>query len=124
MSCLGSSADAAGLAQLQIPADANGPAITALVWTPCTQPAKAIAIDPPFVVPGVRNCPVAGTGLPLIIISHGLSGGALSHHDTAEVLGDNGFIVVALTHPLDSGDSPKRAMDPQSMIERPTDVKR
>ncbi|HKD46909.1 MAG TPA: hypothetical protein VKB67_04440 [Rhizomicrobium sp.] len=122
--CLAASASAAGLAEIQIPADAGGPAIAAMVWSPCAVPAKDIPIDGPLVVRGVRDCPVEGANLPLVILSHGLGGGNLSHHDTAEALADNGFIAVTLTHVLDSGRDLTNAMKPQSMVERPADVKR
>ena len=122
--CLGSSVNAAGLAELQIPADAKGPTIAAMVWSPCATPPKDIQIEGPLVIRGVRDCLVKGTNLPLVVISHGLGGNYISHHDTAEALADGGFIVVALSHVLDSGRDLKHAMDMEFMTERPTDVKR
>ena len=62
--------------------------------------------------------------LPLIIISHGHSGGSLNHYDTAEDLADNGFIVVALNHPGDNFADMSRSGDISAMIERPADIKR
>ncbi len=46
--------------------------------------------------------PVAGTGLPLVIISHGTGGGPMSHADTAVALAAQGFVVLAPTHPGDN----------------------
>ena len=37
---------AAGIKLLQIPADANGPAIKGMVWTPCAEPAGEIPFGP------------------------------------------------------------------------------
>jgi len=95
-----------------------------MVWSPCARAAQDIQLEGPLVVRGVRDCPIEGIGLPAVIISHGLGGDFISHHDTAEALADNGFIVVALNHVLDSGRNLKRAMDSESMTERPTDVRR
>lgn len=46
--------------------------------------------------------PARGSGLPLVVISHGTSGGMASHLDTAQALAEAGFIVVAPTHPGDN----------------------
>ena len=112
-------AQAAGVGELEIPADANGPAIHALVWTPCTTPPKDIRLEGPLIVPGVKDCPISGEKLPLIVISHGAGGSFTDHHDLAEVLADSGFVVVALTHPHDSAP-----LDKSWLVERPIDVKR
>ncbi|MDP1736441.1 MAG: dienelactone hydrolase family protein [Caulobacter sp.] len=45
---------------------------------------------------------VEGAALPLVIISHGTGGAALSHVDTALALAEAGFVVVAPTHPGDN----------------------
>jgi predicted dienelactone hydrolase len=113
-------AHAAGLMELQIPADASGPGFEAMIWTPCATPPKNIAIEPPLVVPGIRNCPIVGSKLPLIIISHGGGSAPIFHHDTAEALADAGFMVAALHHPND----PAGGLDRAWLLERPTDVRR
>jgi hypothetical protein len=46
-------AEAAGLKQIQIPADVRGPAIRALLWSPCASPAKDIKIEDPLIIQGV-----------------------------------------------------------------------
>ena len=58
-------------------------------------------------IQGVKDCAPLGTGLPLVLISHGMYGDAFSHHDTAEFLADAGFAVVTLNHTLDSAYSCK-----------------
>jgi predicted dienelactone hydrolase len=116
-------AHAAGLTSVQVPADADGPAIKALVWSPCTTPADGIKLGP-FELSGVRNCPVAGDKLPLVAVSHGHGGDYLSHHDTAETLADAGFVVVALDHPGDTVSDMSRSREISVFIERPTDVRR
>ncbi|HET7086647.1 MAG TPA: hypothetical protein VFI23_17910 [Rhizomicrobium sp.] len=113
-------AEAAGLRQVQIAADARGPAIHALIWTPCDRPAKNIKIEDPLVIQGTWNCPIQASALPLIVISHGGGGPAFEHHDTAEALADAGFVVVALEHPNDH----VAGLDKYWLVERPTDVQR
>jgi predicted dienelactone hydrolase len=112
-------AQSAGVTEFEIPADANGPAIHALMWTPCITPPKDIKLEGPIVVPGVRDCPISGEKLPLIVISHGADGSFTDHHDLAEILADGGFVVVALTHPHDAAP-----LDKSWLVERPIDVKR
>ena len=116
-------APAAGLAFIEVPADATGPAIKALVWSPCAVAPDTIKLGA-IVTPAARDCPIMGDKLPLIVISHGRSGGALSHHDTAERLADSSFIVAALNHPSDNSANPDRIDDIATMVERPLDIKR
>ncbi|MFS8056562.1 dienelactone hydrolase [Rhizobium sp. BR 317] len=120
MSC---SAHSAGLATMTVPADERGPALQAFVWTPCRVEASSISFGP-VVVTGVKGCPIEGSSLPLIVISHGHAGSALGHHDTAETLADAGFIVVALNHPGDNYADLRQAGDISAMVERPTDIRR
>ena len=112
-------ARAAGISDVEIPADAAGPAITAMRWTPCAAPAQDIQRGL-LVIRGVKDCEIAGDKLPLVVISHGGGGTPLSHHDTAEVLADAGFVVVTFQHPNDK----LLSLDHFWLFERPTDVKR
>jgi predicted dienelactone hydrolase len=116
-------AHAAGIKLIQIPADANGPALTAMVWTPCAAPAQEVRIGP-YILQGQRDCPTVGEKLPLIVISHGHGGSYLGHHDLAEVLADAGYVVAALNHPGDTYSDMSRAGDISVFVERPTDIKR
>ena len=50
----------------------------------------------------VQDGTIAGTGLPLVLISHGTAGSEASHYDTALALADAGFVVAALTHTGDN----------------------
>ena len=105
---------------MDVPAAANAPAIHALMWTPCAVSPGKIIIEKILDVPGVRDCPIMGNNLPLIIVSHGGGSDPIVHHDTAEKLADAGFVVVALRHPNDSAGG----VDNSWFIERPTDVQR
>jgi predicted dienelactone hydrolase len=116
-------AQAAGLKTLEIPASADGAAIRVAAWTPCAKPPETVELGP-FLLPAVRDCPVAGDRLPLVVLSHGFRGTNLSHHDTAEALADAGFVVVALNHPDDSAMSKDRGPSLKALVNRPTDIKR
>jgi predicted dienelactone hydrolase len=117
------SAQAAGVTTIEIPADADGPALKAMVWTPCAASSEEIDIGP-YVLAGRRDCPMVGDKAPLIVISHGHGGSLLGHHDLAEALADAGFVVAALNHPGDTFSDMSRQAEMSEFIERPTDVKR
>jgi predicted dienelactone hydrolase len=117
------SAQAAGLASINLPASDDGPALSGFVWSPCATSAGEVQLGP-VVLPAVRDCPIAGEKLPLVIVSHGHGGGSLNHHDAAEALADAGFVVVALNHPGDNFSDLTRAGDISIMFQRPADVKR
>lgn len=123
LSCTASLAHAAGLKVFQIPADAEGPALKVAEWSPCAAPAATVDLGP-FALPAVRDCPVVGDKLPLIVVSHGFGGTSLGHHDTAEALADAGFIVVALNHPDDTASNPDKERSLAALASRPTDIER
>jgi len=54
---------------------------------------------------------VAGTHLPLVVISHGTGGSYAGHYDTALTLANAGFVVAALTHPGDNWQDQSHATD-------------
>lgn len=116
---------AAGLRTIEIPAesDGQGRAFKAAVWSPCAQAAQAIALGP-FVLQGVRNCPLPPGVHPLVLVSHGHAASALSHHDTAQALADAGFIVAALNHPGDTATDMHSSGDMAALQRRPADVRR
>jgi predicted dienelactone hydrolase len=116
-------AHGAGLKSFDIPADAHSPALKAVEWSPCAVPDGEIKAGP-FLLPGVRNCPIDGEKRPLIVISHGFGGTNLSHHDTAEALANAGFVVVAMNHPDDTAANEEREHNLKALVSRPTDVKR
>src|SRR4051794_29822750 len=85
-------AQAAGLRSIDIPADADGPAIHGLVWYPCAEKALEIPVGV-FILTGVKDCPLVSEHLPLVAASHGRGGSLFGNHDTAETLADEGFVV-------------------------------
>jgi predicted dienelactone hydrolase len=114
---------AAGLSLIEVPTD-GGPPIAGAVWSPCAAPPATVAIGNQS-LPGVKDCPIAGHPLPLVVISHGFGGSLSGHHDTAEALADAGFIVAAIDHPGDwSHADPGRKLTLPALIDRPADIKR
>lgn len=125
VACLAATlAHAAGLGFIEVPADAGGPALTGIVWTPCAAPPSEVALDGGVVLPGVKDCPVAGNRLPLIVVSHGRRGSFLGHIDTATALADAGFVVAAINHPGDTARDSSRTDEFSVLVERPADMKR
>ncbi|MBR0722680.1 alpha/beta hydrolase family protein [Bradyrhizobium manausense] len=117
-------AQAAGFRLVTVPAEAGLPELRAAVWSPCSEPPSEVGLRT-MTLRATQNCPVSGDKLPLIVISHGYGGGFTGHHDTAEVLADGGFVVVALDHPVDAGSSGMSRADTLAVLtERPADIKR
>ncbi|WP_349531221.1 hydrolase [Bradyrhizobium sp. NAS80.1] len=120
--CLGTPAEAAGIQLLE-----SDPALSGAIWYPCAAEPTHVAlgslsVGADFDLRGVKDCPVRGAKLPLIIFSHGRGGFFGQHHDTAEALADAGFVVAAINHPGDTySDSSRR--DTLSVLEsRPADM--
>jgi predicted dienelactone hydrolase len=116
-------AQGAGLRTLDIPANADGPAIKGATWYPCSQPPGEVDLDK-FRLPAVKDCPLPDKKLPLIVVSHGRTGNFAGHHDTAEVLADAGFIVVAIDHPGDTTFDLSRTETLSIYVERPNHIRR
>ena len=116
-------AHGAGLRAIDIPANAEGPALKGAIWYPCAQPPGTVDIGR-ITLPGVKDCPLVGENLPLIVVSHGRKGVFIGHLDTDEVLADAGFIVAAINHPGDTASDLSRTDDLSVYVERPNDIKR
>src|SRR5258708_17485419 len=116
-------AQAAGLRFIDISADAEGPALKGAMWYPCFQTSGEVDFGK-FTLPLVKDCPLRGEKLPLIVVSHGRRGNFLGHYDTDEVLADAGFIVAAIDHPGDTVFDLSRTDDLSVYVERPNDIKR
>jgi len=122
--CLAASlAQATGFKPVDIPAEGALQPLKGAVWYPCNQPVSEARIGP-FVMSVSMNCPLAGEKRPLIVVSHGRTGSFLGHRDTAQVLADAGFIVVAINHPGDTSLDQTRTREFPIFVERPADIKR
>lgn len=116
-------AQAAGVQSVTVPAHGAMPELTAMVWTPCAQPSGPIKLGS-FELTGLKNCPVLGQALPLIVISHGDSGSSIGHHDTAAALADAGFVVAAVLHPGNNFADNSRQSELSIFETRPADISR
>lgn len=94
-------ADASGFQRVLIPDPADRP-IDAGIWYPTerTPPAEA---NTPWGDALAIDAPVAGTTLPLVVISHGSEGWMGGHAGLARALADAGHVVVAPEHTGDRG---------------------
>ena len=77
-----------------------------------------------FGLMGVKDCPVTGAKLPLVIVSHGRTGWFGANHDTAEALADAGFVVAAINHPGDNANDSSQHDDLSVWASRPVDMVR
>jgi predicted dienelactone hydrolase len=106
-----------------LPADADGPALKGVMWYLCSEPPGEIDLGD-IALPGVKDCPISGHKLPLVVVSRGAGGNFVGHHDIAETLADAGFVVAAINHPGHTTSDMSRSGDLSVFIERPTDIKR
>jgi hypothetical protein len=60
-------AQAAGFRFIEVPADADGPALEGAMWYPCAEPPGEIELGK-ITLPGVKDCPIVGEKLPLVVI--------------------------------------------------------
>ena len=122
--CLGSPARAAGIHLLD-----SDPNLAGAIWYPCAAEPQKVPLGSLTVqfidsLQGVKDCPVTGTKLPLVIVSHGRGGWFGAHNDVEEALADAGFVVAAINHPGDNGNDSSRR-DTLSLCEsRPEDMVR
>ncbi|MGX4772221.1 alpha/beta hydrolase family protein [Bradyrhizobium guangdongense] len=124
LSCLASPVNAAGIQLIN-----HGPNLTGAIWYPCEGKPKDVelgelGVGVDYGLVGVKDCPVTGTKLPLVIVSHGYVGWFGGHHDTAAALADAGFVVAAINHPGDNANDSSRKDDLSSFLSRPTDMVR
>ncbi|HWT14046.1 MAG TPA: dienelactone hydrolase [Allosphingosinicella sp.] len=111
-----------GFQQVAAP-DPGRPSIAVTLWYPTDS-------EPGFILLGshgervASDAPVAGTGLPLVVISHGTGAGPMSHADTAIALAESGFVVAALTHGGDNYRDDSIVGRPQWMADRSRQVSR
>jgi predicted dienelactone hydrolase len=114
---------AAGFRTIEVSARANTPAIAGAMWYPCNEPAGEINLGR-ITLAAVKDGPIHGDQLPLVVISHGNLGDFFDHHDTAAALADAGFIVAAVSHRGDNFPNLADAADPAVMLERPDAITR
>lgn len=120
--CLALPARAAGIQLL----DAD-PTLAGAIWYPCAAEPQRVPLGKltmNFIdsLEGVKDCPVTGTKLPLIIVAHGRGGWFGGHDDTEQALADAGFVVVAINYPGDNGADRSRSDSLSIIASRPADT--
>ena len=80
----------------------DGQAFPMGVWYPTDATPWPTALAGLNLMDVARDAPVAGSALPLVVISHGNGGGPFSHADLALELAGHGFVVAAPMHPGDN----------------------
>ena len=119
---LATSAQAAGIQLLD-----TDPTLAGAIWYPCAaepQPVPLGRLTMNFVdtLQGVKDCPVSGTRLPLLIVAHGRGGWFGGHDDTAQALADAGFVVAAINYRGDNGADRSQSESLFNITARPTDT--
>jgi predicted dienelactone hydrolase len=122
--CLALSANAAGIQLLS-----SDPQLAGTIWYPCAGepkdfPLGDLAVNADFGLKAVKDCPVTGSRLPLIVFSHGRGGWFGQNHDTVEALADAGFVVAAINHPGDNGNDSSGRDTLSVLASRPRDIVR
>ncbi|MDQ7250594.1 alpha/beta hydrolase family protein [Dongia sedimenti] len=121
MTALMSSAEAAGFQSVSIPDPGSAP-LQVGIWYPSDAQVPTEA-NTPFHQALSHDAPVAGNGLPLIVISHGKGGWLGGHADTALALAESGFVVAAVTHTGDNWED-ESAEAWRWMVDRPRHISR
>ena len=91
-----------GFEELKIADGAESP-LVAGVWYPTDSPATEHSLGG-FTQTIAPGAPIAGRGLPLVVMSHGGGGWYGGHYDTALALARAGFVVAAVSHAGDTFD--------------------
>jgi predicted dienelactone hydrolase len=110
-----------GFALLHVADEAPEPPLRVALW----YPAAAVGAAPgggmrlgPYASRATPGLPVAGTGLPLVLISHGTAGNFASHHALGTALAAAGFVVAAPNHTGDTTEDASRAGTGRSLQDR------
>ena len=120
--CLASPAEAAGIQLLD-----SDPHLAGAIWYPCAAGPQRVPLGSLTVqfidsLQGVKDCPVTGTKLPLVIVSHGRGGWFGGHDDVVDALVDAGFVVAAINHPGDNGSDSSQRDSLSVLASRPADM--
>lgn len=99
----------------------SGPLAVA-IWYPTTGTPTPTTFVGGVLLSVAKDGPVRGTALPLVVLSHGNNGSALSHVDLAMDLASAGYVVVAPTHAGDNFADQSRQSSPALFNERAEQV--
>ena len=114
-------AGAVGFQQAAAP-DPQGQPLELDIWYPSDAPTAPHPLGP-FEQTVAVDGAIAGSGLPLIVISHGTGGAAETHYDIGLALAQAGFIAVAVTHTGDNWRDRSYSFTARNFIERARHIK-
>ncbi|MBJ7573698.1 dienelactone hydrolase family protein [Luteimonas sp. MC1828] len=95
----------------------SGPIAVAL-WYPTSGTPRPTTFVSGNLLNVARDAPVLGTKLPVVLVSHGNDGSALSHVDLAMELASAGYVVAAPTHAGDNYADRSRQSSPALFSQR------
>ncbi|MEE4119017.1 MAG: hypothetical protein V2I65_08375 [Paracoccaceae bacterium] len=113
---------ATGFQFVEIPATADMPPIEVAAWYP-SEATVPDAPNTPFGQAVAMHAPVAGSDLPLVLISHGDGGWFGGHAPLGLAMAEAGMIAVAFNHPGNS-DGDETAPPSRWITERPRHLER
>lgn len=105
-----------GFEQASIP-DPDHTPISAIIWYPTKAEARDVQVGP-VKIQAAPSAPIAGHGLPMIVLSHGTGAGAISHIDTAMAFAHAGYIVVTPMHTGDNFENESIVGQPAWFVDR------
>jgi predicted dienelactone hydrolase len=123
LSLMATTAYAAGLHFFEVPSNGRARPLAGAIWYPCNAPSQEIVVRD-FTLYGVRDCPLDGDKLPLVVMSHGRGGWFGVHHALAATIADAGFVVASVDHPDHNSQDRGRIDALSTLLERPNDLKR
>lgn len=117
---------AAGVTRIAAPAPERGTDLDVTVWYPASSGGETVTIGETLFfkgTPAIPDAPVAAGRFPLVVLSHGagLGGRAEAASWLAAPLAEAGFIVVAPTHPGNTGPD-RSAEETMKLWLRPADL--
>ena len=98
-----------GFELIRVP-NGSEPDLFGAVWYPTTARSRSERIEG-FLQDVAAGAPVAGTRLPLIVISHGGGGSFGGHYDTAVALARAGYVVASVRHAGDSSEDQSHVLE-------------
>ena len=104
--------------QRVVASDPTGKPLEVGIWYPSASAVQSADFGPVNMSVSI-NAPVAGTSLPLVVMSHGTGSSFLGHFDTAIALADAGFVVAAVTHTGDNYRDQSRSVE---IMDRPRQI--
>lgn len=118
--------DTVGVRQILAPSKERGVDLDVTVWYPAQTGGETMVLgESAFFVgtPATRDAPMSRGKFPVILLSHGagLAGNAQALSWVATPLAEQGFVVVAPTHPRNTGSN-KSAAETMKMWLRPSDL--